>query len=117
MIAHSGQRMVGGGDPETGPEIESTIVDVDSVGAGGACTTSTTSAGPSTSVVHVNVPIVNVSPTRRTMEAGKLTIWLTIESACTPLPGAPLSMRCGWQSTDVYANDSRLSAEVHKTMI
>jgi hypothetical protein len=66
--------MVGGGDPETGPEIESVVVDVDSIGAGGAYTASTTSAGPSAPVVQVNVPIMNVSPAERTMEAGKLTI-------------------------------------------
>jgi hypothetical protein len=76
--------VVGGGNPETGPEIESAIVDVDLVGAGGACTTSMASAGPSAPVVQVNVPIVNVGPARRTMEAGKLTIWLAIESARTP---------------------------------
>jgi hypothetical protein len=35
-------------------------------------------------VVQVNIPIVNVSPAGRTMEAGKLTIWLAIESARTP---------------------------------
>jgi hypothetical protein len=35
-------------------------------------------------VVQVNVPVVNISPARRTMEAGKLTIWFTIESARTP---------------------------------
>jgi hypothetical protein len=73
----------GGGNPETGLEIESTIVDVDSVGAGGTCTASMASAGPSASVVQVNVPIVNVSPAGRTMEEGKLTIWLAIESTCT----------------------------------
>jgi hypothetical protein len=38
--------MVEGGDPKTGPEIESAIVNVDSVGAGGACTASMTSVGP-----------------------------------------------------------------------
>jgi hypothetical protein len=76
--------VVGGSDPESGPKIESAVVDVDSVGAGGACTASTTSAGPSAAVVQVNVPIVNISPARRTMEAGKMTIWLTIESARTP---------------------------------
>jgi hypothetical protein len=69
--------------PETGPEIGSAIVDVDSVGAGGACTASTTSAGPSALVVQVNVPIVNVNPAGRTMEARKLPIWLAIESAHT----------------------------------
>jgi hypothetical protein len=76
--------VVGGGDPETGPEIKSAIVDVDSVGVGGACTASTTAAGPLASVVQVNVPIVNVSPVGRAMEAGKLTIWLAIKSARTP---------------------------------
>jgi hypothetical protein len=76
--------VVGGGDPETSPEIKSVVIDVNSVGAGGACTVSTASAGPSASVVQVNVPIVNVSPTERTMEAGKLTIWFAIESARTP---------------------------------
>jgi hypothetical protein len=76
--------VVGGGDPKTGPEIESAVIEVDSVGAGGAFTASTTSAGPSAPVVEVNVLIVNVSPAGRTMEAGKLTIWLVIESARTP---------------------------------
>jgi hypothetical protein len=66
--------VVGGGDPEIGLEIESAIIDVDSVGAVEACTASMTSAGPSAPVVQVNVPIVNVSPAGRTMEAGKLTI-------------------------------------------
>jgi hypothetical protein len=66
--------MVGGGDPETGPEIESTVVNVDLVGVEGVCTTSMTSVGPSTPMVQVNVPIVNVSPTGRTMEAEKSTI-------------------------------------------
>jgi hypothetical protein len=36
---------------ESGPETESAIVDVDSVGAGGACTASMTSAGPSAPMV------------------------------------------------------------------
>jgi hypothetical protein len=71
-------------DPETGPEIRSAIVDVDSVGIGGACTVSMTSLGPSAPVVQVNVPIVNVKPAGRAMEAGKLTIWLAMESARTP---------------------------------
>jgi hypothetical protein len=35
-------------------------------------------------VVLVNVPIVNVRPAEMTMEAGKLTIWLAMESARTP---------------------------------
>jgi hypothetical protein len=43
--------VVGGGDPETGPENESAVVDVDSVGTGGACTASTALAGPLVSVV------------------------------------------------------------------
>jgi hypothetical protein len=77
--------VVGGGDPETGPKIGSAVIDVDSVGTGGARTASMTSARPSASVVQVNVPIVKVSPTGRTMEAVKLTIWLAIESARTPL--------------------------------
>jgi hypothetical protein len=76
--------VVGGGDSDTGPEIESAVVDVDSVGAGGACTASTASAGASAPVVRVNVPIVNVSPAGRTMEARKLTIWFARESARTP---------------------------------
>jgi hypothetical protein len=42
------------------------------------------SAGLSASVVQVNVLIVNISPAGRTMEAGKLTIWIAIESARTP---------------------------------
>jgi hypothetical protein len=67
-------------DPESSPGIEFVDVDIDPVGAGGACTASTTSAGPSTPVV----PIVNVRPAGRTMEAGKLTIWLAMESARTP---------------------------------
>jgi hypothetical protein len=75
--------VVRGGDPESGPETKSAVVDVDSVGAG-ACTASMASAEPSAPVVQVNVPIVNVSPAGRTMEAGKLTIWLAIESAHTP---------------------------------
>jgi hypothetical protein len=76
--------VVGGGNPETSPEIEFAVVDVDSVRIRGACTASTASAGPSELVVQVNVLIVNVSPTERTMEAGKLTIWLAIEFARTP---------------------------------
>jgi hypothetical protein len=36
-------------------------------------------------VVQMNVPIVNVNPIERIMEAVKLTIWLAIESARTPL--------------------------------
>jgi hypothetical protein len=59
--------VVGGGDPKTGLEIESVVVDVDSVSAGGACTASMTSVGPSAPVVQVNILIVNVSPTKRTM--------------------------------------------------
>jgi hypothetical protein len=66
--------MVGGGDPETSPGIESAIVDIDSVGAGGACTASMASAGPLAPVVQVNILIVNINPIGRTMEAGKLTI-------------------------------------------
>jgi hypothetical protein len=54
--------VVGGGDPETGPEIESAIVGVDSVGVGGAYTASMTSTGPSAPVVQVNVTIMNVRP-------------------------------------------------------
>jgi hypothetical protein len=104
--------MVEGGDPESGPEIESAIVDVDSVGAVGACTTSMTSAGPLALVVQVNVPIVNISPARRTMEVGKLTIW-----HAHPLLGVPLSTRCGQQSTEGYAYGSRLSVEVRKMTI
>jgi hypothetical protein len=38
-------------DPKTGAEIESAIVDVDFVGAGGGCTASMTSVGPSAPVV------------------------------------------------------------------
>jgi hypothetical protein len=59
---------------ETGLEIKSVVVDVDSVGARGACIASTTSVGPSMPVVQVNILIVNVRPAKRTMEAGKLTI-------------------------------------------
>jgi hypothetical protein len=76
--------VVGGDDPETGPEIRSAVVDVDLVGAGGACTASMTSAGPSALVAQVNVPIVNVKSAGRTMEAWKLTIRLAMESARTP---------------------------------
>jgi hypothetical protein len=76
--------VVEGDDPETSPEIKSTVVDVDSVGAVGGCTTSMTSVGPSALVVQVNISIVNVRPARRTTEAGKLTIWLAMESARTP---------------------------------
>jgi hypothetical protein len=76
--------MVGEDDPETGPEIESAVVDVDPVSVGGACTASTTLAGPSAPVVQVNVPIVNVKPAGRAMEAGKLTIWPAMESVRTP---------------------------------
>jgi hypothetical protein len=35
-------------------------------------------------VVQVNVLIMNVKPAGRVMEAVKLTIWLTMESARTP---------------------------------
>jgi hypothetical protein len=76
--------VVGRGDPEIGPKIESTVVDVDSVGTGGACTTSTASARSLALVVQVNIRIVNVSPTGRTIEAGNLAIWLAIESARAP---------------------------------
>jgi hypothetical protein len=75
--------MVEGGDPKTGPEIKSAIVNVDLVGVEGVCTASTTLVGPSAPVVQVNVPIMNVSPAGRTMEAGKSIIWLAIESART----------------------------------
>jgi hypothetical protein len=34
-------------------------------------------------VVQVNVPIVNVRPAERSMEVGKLTIWLAMQSAHT----------------------------------
>jgi hypothetical protein len=61
--------VVRGGDPESGLEIESAVVDVDFVGAG-ACTASTASVGPSAPVVQVNIPIVNVSPVGRTMKQG-----------------------------------------------
>jgi hypothetical protein len=107
--------VVGEDNPETGLEIESAIVDVDSVSARGACISSTTSAGLSTPVVQVNVPIVNVRPAERTMEAGKLTSWLARESTRHPLPGVPLSTRCGRQSTEGYAHGSRLTVEVRKT--
>jgi hypothetical protein len=76
--------VVEGDDPKTSPEIESIVVDVDLVGAGGACTASTTSLGPSMPVVQVNVLIINIRPAGRTMEARKLTIWFTMESARTP---------------------------------
>jgi hypothetical protein len=52
-------------DPESNPEIESADVDVDPIDAGGACTASMTSVGPSTPVVQVNVLIVNVRPAGR----------------------------------------------------
>jgi hypothetical protein len=65
--------VVKGSNPKSGPEIESIIVDVDPVGAG-ACTAFLTLAGPLVSVVQVNIPIMNISPARWTMEAGKLTI-------------------------------------------
>jgi hypothetical protein len=39
---------------------------------------------PSTLVVQVNVPIMKVWPAGRTMEAGKMTIWLAMGSARTP---------------------------------
>jgi hypothetical protein len=84
LIAGKRTVVVRGGYLETGPEIEFAIVDVDSVGTGGACTTSMTSAGPLASVVQVNVSILNVRPAGRTMEAWKLTIWLAMESARTP---------------------------------
>jgi hypothetical protein len=66
--------VVRGDDLETSPEIESAIVDVDSVGTGGACIASMTSAGPSAPVAQVNILIMNVRPAGRTMEAGKLII-------------------------------------------
>jgi hypothetical protein len=74
--------VVGGDDPETSPEIESAIVDVDLVGAGGACIASMTSAGPSAPVVQVNIPIVNVRPARRTMEVD----YLARHRVCTHTP-------------------------------
>jgi hypothetical protein len=76
--------VVRGDDLETGPKIGPAIVDVDLVGAGGAYTASTTSAGPSAPVVQVNNLMVSVKPARRTMEVGKLTIRLAMESAHTP---------------------------------
>jgi hypothetical protein len=103
--------VVRGSDPET----ESAVVDVDLVGTGGVYTASMTSAGPSALVVQVNILIVNIRPTERTMEVGKLTIWLSIESTRTPPLGAPLSTRCGRQSTEGYAHGSRLLVEVLKT--
>jgi hypothetical protein len=63
-----------GGDPKSGLGIESTVVDVDSVRVGGACTASMALAGLSAPVIQVNVSIMNVNPIRRTMEARKLTI-------------------------------------------
>jgi hypothetical protein len=108
--------VVEGGDPETGLKIESAVVNVDLVGTGGACTAFMALVGSSASVVQVKIPIMNVSFTERTMEAGKLTIWLAREFARTPLPGAPLLMRCGRQSTEGYAHGSRLLVEVCKTM-
>jgi hypothetical protein len=75
--------VVGEDDPGSSLGIESTDVDIDPVGAGGACTASMTSARTSTPVVRVNVPMVNIRPAGRTMEAGKLTIWLAMESART----------------------------------
>jgi hypothetical protein len=102
-------------DPESSPGIKSADVDVDSVGAGGACTASMTSAGPSTPVVQVNVPIVNVRPTERTMEAGKLTIWLTMESTCTP-PTWRATVDEMWSAVyRGYVHGSRLSVEVRET--
>jgi hypothetical protein len=76
--------VVRGGNPETGPKIGSAVIDVDSVGVEGVCTASMTSTGLLAPVVQVNIPIMNVSLVGRTMEAGKLTIWLAIESAETP---------------------------------
>jgi hypothetical protein len=76
--------VVRGGYPKTGPKIESAIVDVDSVGIGGACTASMTLAGLLELVVQVNVSILNIRPARRIMEAWKLTIWLAMESTRTP---------------------------------
>jgi hypothetical protein len=76
--------VVEGGDPETGPEIKSVVIDVYLVGAKGAYTAYTTLVGPSAPMVQVNVLIMNISPTGRTMEARKLTIWLAIESTRTP---------------------------------
>jgi hypothetical protein len=64
----------GGGDPKSGLGIESAVVDVDSIGVGGACTASTALAGLSALVIQVNILIMNVNPIRWTMEAGKLTI-------------------------------------------
>jgi hypothetical protein len=84
LIEGSERWVVGGGYPETGPKIESAIVDVDLVSTGGACTASMTLVGLLALVVQVNVSILNVRPAGRTMEAWKLTIWLAMESARTP---------------------------------
>jgi hypothetical protein len=44
--------VVRGGDPKTSPKIKSAVVDVDSIGIGGAYTASMTSAGPLVPVVQ-----------------------------------------------------------------
>jgi hypothetical protein len=59
-------------------------------------------------VVQVNALTVKVWPASRIMEAGKVTIWLAMESARTPLPGAPLSTRYSRQSTEGGTHDGRL---------
>ena len=41
------------------------------------------------------------------MELGKVTIWFAMDSARTPLPGAPLSTKSGRQSTEGYTHGSR----------
>jgi hypothetical protein len=41
-------------------------------------------AVPLTPVVQVNAPTVKVWPASRIMKVGKVTIWLAMESTCTP---------------------------------
>jgi hypothetical protein len=48
LVAGKRRWVVGEDDPESSPGIKSADVDVDPIGAGGAYTASTTSAGPST---------------------------------------------------------------------
>jgi hypothetical protein len=52
-----------------------------------------------TPVVQVIWPTVNERPSATATESGMMTILLTWEAVRTPLPGAPLSTKCGRQST------------------
>jgi hypothetical protein len=65
-----------------------------------------------TPMVQVIWPMVNKSLFAIPVESGMMTILLAWEAICTPLPGAPLSMKSGRQSTKGYAQGSDLSVDM-----